>query len=175
MTHDRASFLQTLKSSYEAYYNLHEDYPSDGLPLAFRADFFSRDERFWITKSIPIWANETNEYLYLFSAAEYTPELVDKCIDFALNDGLPLVKPHKEHQYTNIICVFIGDNISDECAKAIKARSFNKSYNHSLHGFTMLKSIAVDLSTEKLVTNSAGHDLKSFYKKLFKSLSKKKQ
>lgn len=167
MAHERLAFLETLEDSYSAYYNIFKNDGLTDLPLVFRGDFSSRDERYLLTKSVRIWGNETNEHVYLYSAPSFDAETVEKCLDYAVEDGLPRVKPHKEHQYTNFIAVFIADSFDDEALKAIKARRFSKSYNHSLWGFSMLKSIAVNLTDEKMVTNKEGHDLTVFYKKLF--------
>ena len=167
MAHDRLGFIEVLKQSYSIYYNV---IPNEGLtelPLAFRCDFFSSGEKYFLIKSARIWGNETNEYVYLFSAPSFTPELMRQCVDYTLEDGLPRVKPHKEHQYTNLIVVFLADSIGRDEENTVKKFKFSKSYNHSLWGYTLLKTAGVDLSTEKVCTNSAGHDLTGFYKKLF--------
>lgn len=170
---ERLPFLETLKESYSAYYNIN---PNDGmteLPLVFRADFYSRAENYFLTKSAVVWANETNEYVYLFSAPSFDVDTVEKCMDFAIADAQPRVKPHKEHNYTNFITVFVADSFETDTIKAIKKRKYNKSYNHSLWGFSMLKSAAVALDRKKIYTNPAGHDLAKFYRKLFAAQEKK--
>lgn len=163
----RETFMAVLEDSYSAYYNI---IPNDGataLPLAFRADYVSRAERYWITKSIPIWGNETNEYAYIFSAPTFDAVTVESCMDYALSDGLPRVKPHKEHQYTNIKAIFIADRFDDAAEKAVQKRRFTKSYHFSLYGYSTLLTAAVDLSERKTSTNKAGHDLAVYFKKLF--------
>ncbi len=169
MAIERSAFLDILQESYSAYYNI---VPNEGLtelPLVFRGDFFASGEQYFLIRSAKIWSNETNEYVYLFSAPSFDTALIGQCIDYALEDGLPRVKPHKEHQYTNFLVILVAEAIGAEEAKVIKKRSFSKSYNHSLWGYSLLKVAGVDLSTEKLVTNRAGHDLTGFYKKLFAS------
>ena len=167
MAIDRASFLKVLEDSYSAYYDLN---PNDGmteLPLILRADYFSRNERYWLTKSIPIWGNETNEYLYLFSAERFDTEMVNKCIDYAIADALPRVKPHKEHQYTNFKTVFVADSFDGDTLKLIKRRKFSKNYKFSLYGYSTLLTAAVDLEKQKAFTNPAGADQQKFFGKLF--------
>jgi len=175
--HDRLQFLDRIKDSYSAYYNINEPETvgCGDLPLVFRADFFSRGEKYWLSKNIKMWANETNEYLYVFSAENFDTETVDRCIDFAINQVVPLVKPHKEHQYTNCICVFVSCNVDAKAIKLIKKRSFNKSYNYSFWGYSTLKSIVVNYESGKMYTNRAGHDLTQFYKKLFKTEARKQR
>ncbi len=166
MTLDRARFLEVLKDAYSAYYTLVEDVETE-LPLAFRADYKDRDELYFLSKKATIWANEKNEYCYLFSASDFSPATVKTCVDYALADGLPRVKPHKEHQCTNIKVVFLADKADDEVRKAVKKLSFTKNYKFGLWGFTNLLAGFVDMETQKTVTNAAGHELVPFFKKLF--------
>lgn len=173
MAIQRPEFLEVLKDSYSAYYNIIPCDAPEGLPLAFRADYFSRAERYWISKSIPIWGNETNEYAYIFSAPAFDSALAEKCIDFALKDGLPRVRPHREHQYTNIKVLFVADSFDEPSRRTIQKKSFSKSYKFSLHGFTNLLTAAVDLSESRAYTNKAGHGLAGYFKKLFASRKEK--
>ena len=171
---EREKFLNTLADSFSAYYDLHMAEGEQELPLSFRADYFSRAERYWLTKNIPIWGNETNEFAYVFSAPSFDQALAARCIDYALDDGLPMVKPHKEHQYTNIKVILLADSVEQDVARYVKKRSFSKSYKFSLYGFSTLKSAIVDLGSQKTVTNSAGHELVSYFSKLFAAEEKSK-
>ena len=112
MSIEREKFLETLAGSFEAYYDIHRPAEDPGLPLVFRADYHSRAERYWLSKNIPIWGNETNEFAYVFSAPAFDTELARQCIDFALDEALPMVKPHREHQYTNVKVILLADRYS---------------------------------------------------------------
>ena len=171
---EREKFLNTLADSFSAYYDLHMAEGEQELPLSFRADYFSRAEWYWLTKNITIWGNETNEFAYVFSAPSFDQALAARCIDYALDDGLPMVKPHKEHQYTNIKVILLADSVEQDVARYVKKRSFSKSYKFSLHGFSTLKSAIVDLGSQKTVTNSAGHELVDYFSKLFAAEEKSK-
>lgn len=163
---DRELFLEVLKDSYSAYYNI---IPADAeaAPLVFRADYFSRDERYWLSKNIKIWGNETNEFAYIFTAGSFTVEEIEACAKRALDESLPRVKPHKEHQYSNVKVIFIADTMDKAAAKAISKLSFSKSYKFSLHGYTELLAGGVDLATKEVCTNRAGHSLVNYFSKLF--------
>ncbi len=89
------------------------------------------------------------------------------CVDYALADGLPRVKPHKEHQCTNVKVIFLADRADDEVRRAVKKLSFTRSYRFGLWGFTNLLAGIVDLETQKTVTNAPGYELAPFFKKLF--------
>ena len=84
---DRSKLIEVLEDAYSAYYDLVKDVDTE-LPLVFRADYRDRDEHYFFTKSAKIWANEKNEYCYLFSAPRFDPETVKACVDFALADAV---------------------------------------------------------------------------------------
>ena len=166
----RETFLDILKDSYSAYYSIHDDpgeLGTEDLPLAFRADYAARDERYWLTKSVKMWGNEKNEYAYVFSADSFTPELAERCMEWAWQDGLPRVRPHSEHQCTNVKVIFIADAADDETAAVVRRKSLTKNYKFGLHGYSNLLTGITDLGTEKTVTNKEGHELVPYFKKLF--------
>ena len=164
----REDFIEILKDSYSAYYSILPDEPAGDLPLSFRAVYGARDEQYFFVKSANIWGNEKNEHAYVFSAPTFDAELAERCMDWAIQDMLPKVKPHKEHQYTNVKVVFVADSLDEETKQAVKKKHFSKSYGPlSVHGYTELLAAAVDLSRSKTVANPAGNDLPKFYGKLF--------
>ena len=83
---EREKFLETLADSFSAYYDLHMAQGDTELPLVFRADYHSRAERYWLSKNITIWGNETNEFAYIFSAPSFEKELAAKCIDYCCRE-----------------------------------------------------------------------------------------
>ena len=106
-------------------------------------------ERYWLTKSVKMWGNEKNEYAYIFTADSFTPELAERCVEWAWEDGIPRVKPHSEHQCTNVKVIFIADSVSPETEKAVKKMSRTKNYRFGLHGYSNLLTGITDLGTEK--------------------------
>ena len=172
MAFDRLAFLGVLEDSYAAYYNIIKENLPEEFPIAFRADFYKRDERYWLTKSVKYYGNETNEFVYVFSADSFTGENADAGIRYALEEGLPRVKPHKEHQYTNIKVIFIANEYEPEALKAISSFRFQKSYHFSLWGYSNLLTTAVDVNDEKVWTNPAGREMKKYFSKLFAAQKK---
>ena len=173
MTTDRAHFLDIIEDSYSAYYNISkEDLPAE-YPLCFRANFHKRGEMYWLSKSIPIYGNEENEFAYIFSAESFDGDTVRRCIDFAMADGLRKVKPHKEHQCSNIKTVFIADRFEPEALQEIRSRKFQKSYHFSLWGYSSLLTCAVVPETEEVTVNRAGAEMKKYFHQLFSTQKKK--
>lgn len=167
MAIERSLFLDIVKDAYTAFYTIFPAEETD-LPLAFRAEYHSRDESYFFVKSANIWRNEKIEYAYVFSAPAFDPALAERCMDWALQDMLPRVKPHKEHQYTNCKVVLIADSVDKDTAQAVRKKKFSRSYGPlSLHGYSELLTAAVDLEREKTFSNPAGQGLDKFFGKLF--------
>ena len=166
MAISREVFLEVLKDSYSAYYSIVQNIETE-LPLAFRADYVARDERYWLTKSVKIWGNEKNEFAYVFSAPGFDPALIRRCVDWAWEDGIPRVRPHKEHQCTNVKVIFVADSLNEETKKTVKKQSRTKNYRFGLHGFSNLLTGAVALSDSGVATNREGHELSTYFRKLF--------
>lgn len=169
MAIDRSVFLEIVKDAYSAYYTiLPAEDGEEELPLVFRAEYNVRDEQFFFTKSAKIWKNEKHEYCFVFSAPGFDPALAEKCIDFSLQEMLPKVKPHKEHQYTNCKVILIADSLDEETVRTVKKSKYSKTYGPlSIHGYTELLAAAVDLEKRKAYANRVGHDLEEFFGKLF--------
>ncbi len=169
MALDRELFLNIVKDAYSAYYTIVDPLEEDAdLPMAFRAVYDALDERYFLSKNAKIWGNEKIEYAYVYSAPSFDLELAGRCMDRALADMLPKVRPHKQHQYTNCKVILVADSISEDVAKLVKKRSFSKSYGFlSTQGYTELLAAAVDLQKEKTVTNKVGNGLNKFFDKLF--------
>ena len=167
MAIERSLFIEILKDAYSAYYSIT---PAEGeeLPLCFRGTYHSRDEQYFLSKTANIWGNEKNEYSYIFSAPFFDAQTAKRCIDFSLEEMLPLVKPHKEHQNTNCKVILIADHIGDDAAALVKKSKFSKSYGPlGTHGYTELIAAAVDLEKETTSTNRLGRDQEKFFGKLF--------
>ena len=167
MAIQRELFLKILEDAYSAYYSIVPEENSE-LPLVFRADYNAQDEQYFFVKSAQIWKNQKLEYAYVFSAPTLDGATARRCMDWAVQDMLPKVKPHKDHQYTNCKVIFIVERADEELRSAVQKSKFSKSYGPlSLYGYTELLSAVVDLSTEKTTTNRVGQGLESFFRKLF--------
>lgn len=169
MTINRDEFLGRVYSSYEYYYNVSDGDSESGLPLAFSAEFHARDEGYVLVKNAKIWAAESNEYVYVFSVPVLHEETAERCMDYAMNDALPKIKPHCEHKDSYIIAVFLADVILPEATKSVRRRKFHKDYKFGVMGWSSLKTVAVELEGEMVFTNKMGGNLKKFFKRLLRS------
>lgn len=169
MAPDRELFLQKIRDSYEFYYDITPADEQLDLPLCFTAEFHARDEGYVLVKSAKTWAMESNEYVYVFSVPVLDEELAKRCIDFALEDGVPRITPHREHKESYIIAVFLADVIEPGAAQHIRRRKYDKSFRFGLDGWSALRTAGVELQKELVMTNRAGVSLTKLFRKLLRS------
>lgn len=172
MAVERNRLLEILEDSYSAYYNIIKTDLPKKYPMAFRAEYFKRGEGYFLTKKITVYANEENEYAYIYSAPLLDAETVKACMEFSLKDALPKVKPGREHQCTNIKVVFVADEFTEDARQEILTRNFQKTYRFSFWGYSTLLVSAVIPASEEVFTNKAASADKKYFKKLFSAEEK---
>ena len=160
MIKDRSAILKRLFDSYTAWYDVSRGDMGSGLPLEALCLHRSRSEKFVLSKKARLWAVEVNDYLYLFSMPMLDKCQAEACVSFSIEDALPRVNPHKEHMYSFITTVFVADEAEQDALRFIHRRKFNKSYKWGFQGSSPLKTAALDIGKEKIVTNNMGRDLR---------------
>jgi hypothetical protein len=157
---DRLAILDRFLNSYKSSYDIVNGDMDSGLPLKAVCQHHTRSEKFILTKKAKLWAVEVNDFLYLFSMPKLEKDQAEACVSFSIRDALPRVKPHKEHMYSFITAVFVADEAEQDTLKFIHRRRFTKSYRFGFQGSSPLKTAALDIKHEKIVTNNMGKDLR---------------
>jgi hypothetical protein len=93
-------------------------------------------------------------------------EQAEVCVSFSIEDALPRVKPHNEHMYSFITTVFVADEAEQDALGFIRRRKFNKTYKLGFNGSSPLKTAALEIEQEKIVTNTMGKDLRKQIKNI---------
>jgi hypothetical protein len=165
---DRSAIIDRFLSAYRSSYDIFPGDMASGLPLEAVCQHHTRSEKYVLSKKAKLWAVEVNDYLYLFSVSKLEREQAEACILFSIEDALPRVKPHNEHMYSFITAVFLADMAEQDALKFISRRRFNKSYKLGFNGSSPLKTAALDIGREKIVTNNMGRDLRTQIKNICK-------
>jgi hypothetical protein len=165
---DRSAILDRFLSSYQSSYDISSGDMASGLPLKASCRHHTRSEKYVLSRKAKLWAVEINDYLYLFSMPKLDREQARACVSFSIEDALPRVKPHNEHMYSFITAVFLADEAEKDALAFIRWRWFNKSFKLGFHGSAPLKTAALDIAREKIVTNSMGRDLRKQIKNICK-------
>jgi hypothetical protein len=165
---ERSVILERLLNSYNAWYDVRPGDLGSGLPLEALCEHRSKKEKFVLSKKAKLWGIEVNELIYLFSVPKLEKAKAEECVSFSIEDALPRVKPHNEHMYTFITTIFLADETGEDTLKFIQRRKFTKSYKFGFHGSSPLKTAALDIEKEKIVSNNMGRDLRKQIKNICK-------
>jgi hypothetical protein len=165
---DRSAILDRFINSYQLSYDITNGDLASGLPLKALCQHHTRSEKYILSRKAKLWAVEVNDYLYLFSVPKLEKEQAQACVSFSIEDALPRVKPHNEHMYSFITAVFMADEAEKDALAFICRRRFTKSYKFGFHGSSPLKTAALDIVREKVVTNNMGRDLRKQIKNICK-------
>lgn len=128
--------------------------------------------KYVLVKKAELWRALCFEHI-LFCKED---ELKEERVDAFLEDTVKKIEsemvrkgekyPEKNHMYSYITCVFICENgFTKEAAKKLKKAKFFKDYMFSIRGYTEMRLLAIDLSTNKIIGNNAARDLIKDYKK----------
>ncbi|MCL2067615.1 MAG: hypothetical protein FWG99_09140 [Treponema sp.] len=168
MIKDRLVIIERLFKSYKGWYDVLPGDLDSGLPLKALCVYRSRSEKYVLSKKAKLWAVEVNDYLYLFSMQKLDVFQAKECIAFAIENALPRVQPHKEHMYSFVTTVFVADEAEQDALKFIRRHRFIKSYRFGFYGSSPLKTLALDIGSEKIVTNNMGRDLRKQIRNIIK-------
>lgn len=157
----RETMLAKLRDAYTVYFD--EEALSGDMPhLAACYAFHSSNECFVLSKKAKLWSAETNEYVYVFSLPRLDARTYASCRELAREKGMSRVRPHIDHRSSSITAVFICDSMDSDAAAELEKTRFHKDFLFSLHGWTDLRTAAVELTTGKVAVNRAGKELKDF-------------
>lgn len=166
---NKETFFNKLIPTYEAYFDIQNDFILDNFKYKAKADFHSRSEKYMLMKSAQLWAHENHEYTYFFSASSLNLEEFNNLTATTLNHGLTFVKPAKDHMYTYITLIYLADKIDKDVVKALQKCKYHKAYNFSLHGWCDFRVIGIDFEENKVYTNSIAREFSKSFKKILKN------
>ncbi|MBO4318660.1 MAG: hypothetical protein J5855_10380 [Mailhella sp.] len=161
MPKDRQTLLDKLDKAYSVHFDK-EDIP-DGIPgLAGCYAFHAANESYVISKKVKLWRAEMHEYAYVFSFENLDAAAAFAALENAKTLAKGQIHPGREHMQSNITAVFVCGSIEDDATKLLKKTRYHKNYLLMLRGWTDLRTGAVDISKDAVMSNRAGKDLAPF-------------
>lgn len=148
--------LDRLLNVYSHTCDIYRDVEVEGGSFPAAAFYFLRDENYLLSKKHVLSAVEQHEYLYFFLTDHLDEQTLQEQIALSKQAGLSLVKPHKDHMFSNVGLVVLANTISPEAKKLIKKTRFRKNYKLSFHGWTEYQLAAMETSTNCFLSNPAG-------------------
>lgn len=152
------TMLDKLLNVYSHQYDITRDIQVEGGSFPATAVYYLRDENYLLSRKHVLSAVEQHEYLYFFLTDRLDVPTLQAQIDLSKNAGLKLVKPHKDHMFSNVGLVILANTIDPEAQKLIKKTRFRKNYRLTLQGWTEYQLAAMEVSTNSFFSNPAGKE-----------------
>jgi len=162
--------LPLLLRSYSRYYNIREENVTE--PFAVEMDFHSREEQYFLVKSMRMSHADSNEYVFVAVTDHLTPELAKLYDEKAWETGMSRVEPGPSHRNSDVTLIILAETIDQDAAKYLKKLRRYNSYKHTLHGWSYYRVVAMETSSDKLVFNRMGQELKKLFRNIISLLKK---
>ena len=158
-----------LLTSFQAYYNIHEqEARPDGLPLRAVCEFYETSQKYVLSQKAELWSENSEEFIFLFSVKNLTKEIFETCRDYAYKEGMKLAHIGPGHMYSYISPVFVCETAEPEAVKALEKCKIYKSFKFSFHGWMDFHVACFEASRRKLHFNHSGLCMKKNLEKVLR-------
>lgn len=169
-----ADYLNRLLLKYSGTFDIYQPYSILGREYPAYGYFFSHVEKYVLVRKANMWSADSYEHIlfvnpkelteadleeYRRAVAEYIePELILK--------GEKLPEPN--HMYSYITIAVITDRaLTPQVRKSVRKFKFEKSYMHSIRGYSQARLVVSSMEDERVTLNAAGRTLKKLYQSVF--------
>ena len=167
------SAAEKLLKSYQTYYNIKE-FEEGSRPLRAVCEYFETSRQYVLSKKAELWAENSEEFLFLFQTDRLTLAEYEKCRDYAYEEGMKKAHIGPGHMYTYITPVFICNTCDEDACKALKKTRIFKSFRFSFHGWMDLHAVVLEVQNNKISSNAGGRSVEKGMKKVLFNTKKKR-
>lgn len=157
--------LDNLMKQYEGYFNVEIPHTYGNRVLLAYAQYIQRMEKYVLVRKAQLYATESNEHVFFVHAPHLNDATWEAEKTFIIDAEKDYVVPHSEHMYSYMTLILLCDHIDPDVKKKIKRTSYTKNYKMSMHGYSMVRVAALDLSDESIVVNAQGKEIKKVLEK----------
>jgi len=160
-----AEYLQTIAERLEPYFDLFWGERVAGKSMDLVAKFKMRNEKYFFSKRITLYAYENHETVLVQRTGEITPAKVRDFCAFLQEAIEELIVPSDEHMSSTLTGVLlVGGGVDDQVKRLVENFRYSRSFRFFLQGWCELRLLLVDLTTAELYTNKAGRSLREAYR-----------
>lgn len=169
-----ADYLNRLLLKYSGTFDIYQPYTILGREYPAYGYFFSHVEKYVLVRKANMWSADTYEHVLFVDPAELTLEHLQeyrRAVEEYIEPELVLKGeklPEPNHMYSYItIAVVTQKALSPEVERAVRKFKFEKSYMHSIRGYSQARIAAASMEDESVCVNSMGRSLKKLYREVF--------
>ncbi|MGI6129727.1 MAG: hypothetical protein ACOYEO_06510 [bacterium] len=158
------NYLDVLLRRLAPYYDVYKNETIAGKNLDLFARFKMRNEKYFFTKSVTLFAYENHELVLIKKIKEVTLAEAEQFCAYIEKAVAELAQPGDEHMSTVVTGVLVAtDNITPEGRRIIERFRYARSFKFLLQGWCQARLLAVDLTAHEVYTNKSGRAVKEAY------------
>lgn len=172
-----ADYLNRLLLKYSGTFDIYQPYTILGREYPAYGYFFSHVEKYVLVRKANMWSADSYEHILFADPEELTEEHLQEyrqAIAEYIEPTLILKGeslPEPNHMYSYItIAVVTAKALSPEIKKAVRKFKFEKSYMHSIRGYSQARIAVASMEDEAVCVNSMGRSLKKMYRGVFEDV-----
>lgn len=163
------SYLDIIENRLSEYFSIEKHINLHGQLVDLFAALEIHNEKYFVSKSIKLWRAENYEYVFIKSFSDLTEQGLHEFIQYLQDAITHFVKPHSDHMESLITGVLIVDHEPDsQLAAQISSFRYRKNYKLTLEGWAEIRLILVIPSSNIVITNRRGKEVRKFYTPVFK-------
>ncbi len=161
-------YVHAIANRYVAYFDVYRNDRLGSTPLAFKALYKRRDERYLMTKTIKVWGVENQQAVFVSASdTPVTQEFIHRFQNDMKGKVDQFVTHDKDHMSTILLGVVVTDQpVSEEIKKGVTKYRKLKWIRYGLHGWAELYMAVVDLSVGSVFTNPKAQSFVEPFQKL---------
>lgn len=172
-----ADYLDRLLLKYSGTFDIYQPYTILGREYPAYGYFFSHVEKYVLVRKANMWSADSYEHILFANPAALTEQHLQEyrqAIEEYIEPTLILKGerlPEPNHMYSYItVAVVTQRALSPELKKAVKGFRFEKSYMHSIRGYSQARIAVASMEDEKVCVNGMGRSLKKLYRSVFEEV-----
>lgn len=158
---NRTLVLRKLILAHEGWFDVFLDYEYANQTFPAFAEFHSHGEKYVLTKRAKLWEVDAHEYLFFQTADTLTATDVSWWFKFMTTEALKKVDPVPNHMNSYVSLVIVAESVDADAKKTIRKARFHKEFNFGFRGWADLRLAVVDLSSQCVLTNAAGKEMRA--------------
>jgi hypothetical protein len=159
-------YLNAMVEKYRAYYDVERDKVVGGRKLAIFARSKIRSEKYFITKSIPLYGFENYQYGLVEAAEKIVDEPdVNSFTTYLKSLVDELVEPHDEHMSSCLDGILVTTaGFTPAAISTGQKFKYGRMFKFGFAGWCDIRLVLVDLAQGRVFTNRRGREIEKYYR-----------
>ncbi|WP_078428594.1 hypothetical protein [Alkalihalobacterium alkalinitrilicum] len=160
------SYLDRLIGKYSRHFNVFTSKELGSIPLSFYAEYKRRDEKYFMTKSIPIWGVDNQQYVFVWEKeTKVTKGDVQTFATELLRNSASYVPSHSEHMSSILLGVILTNKpLEKDVIKEVKKLRKLKFLKFGMNGWIECYVGLVHVDDNEVYVNKKGREYMQHFK-----------